>query len=77
VFLGVVQLLFIVNFFWSLKKGARVDENPWNATTLEWTTASPPPPHNFAEAPSVHRGAYDYSLPGAARDFTPQNEAPT
>ena len=30
---------------------------------------------NFAKAPTVHRGPYDYSLPGAAKDFTPQNQA--
>jgi len=74
VFLGVVQLFFIVNLFWSLKKGARVANNPWDATTLEWTTTSPPPAHNFDATPTVHRGPYDYSLPGAARDFTPQSE---
>jgi cytochrome c oxidase subunit 1 len=73
-FLGVVQIVFIVNFFWSLKKGARVGDNPWESTTLEWTTSSPPPHHNFAEPPSVHRGPYDYSVPGAARDFAPQSQ---
>jgi cytochrome c oxidase subunit 1 len=73
-FLGVVQLVFIVNFFWSLKKGARIGDNPWDATTLEWTTSSPPPHDNFAATPSVHRGPYDYSVPGAARDFSPQSQ---
>ena len=73
-FLGIVQIVFIVNFFWSLKKGARVGDNPWESTTLEWTTSSPPPHHNFAETPTVHRGPYDYSVPGAARDFAPQNQ---
>jgi len=74
VFLGVVQLFFIVNLFWSLKRGARVGNNPWDATTLEWVATSPPPAHNFEGTPTVHRGPYDYSLPGAARDFTPQSE---
>jgi cytochrome c oxidase subunit 1 len=73
-FLGVVQILFVFNFFWSLRKGARVGDNPWNATTLEWTTTSPPPAHNFAQPPVVHRDAYGYSVPGAARDFSPQGE---
>jgi len=73
-FLGVVQIFFIVNLFWSLKKGTRVGDNPWNATTLEWMTSSPPTAHNFAMAPTVHRGPYEYSVPGAARDFTPQGE---
>jgi cytochrome c oxidase subunit 1 len=74
VFLGLVQLFFIVNLFWSLKKGARVSDNPWESTTLEWTTTSPPPAHNFEPALTVYRGAYDYSVPGAARDFTSQNQ---
>ena len=74
VFLGAVQILFVFNFFWSLRKGARVSDNPWNATTLEWTTTSPPPAHNFAQTPIVHRDAYGYSVPGAARDFSPQGE---
>ena len=61
--------------FWSLERGARVGENPWEATTLEWTTTSPPPHENFASTPRVHRGPYDYSVPGAAADFTPQQPA--
>ena len=74
VLLGVVQILFIVNFFWSLRKGAKVGDNPWDATTLEWSTTSPPPAHNFAQTPVVHRDAYGYSVAGAARDFSPQAE---
>ncbi len=74
--LGVVQLLFIVNFFGSLKWGRVADTNPWQATTLEWSaTPTPPLPHgNFATPPLVYRGAYEYSVPGAASDFAPQNE---
>jgi cytochrome c oxidase subunit 1 len=74
-FLGAVQIFFIVNLFWSLRKGAKVGDNPWNATTLEWATTSPPAAHNFAETPTVRRGPYEYSVPGAARDFTPQGDA--
>ena len=73
--LAVVQVIFIVNFFWSLRHGVRVDENPWQATTLEWTTASPPPHDNFAMPPTVHRGPYDYSPAGAHADFIPQSRA--
>ena len=75
VFLGVVQLIFIVNFFRSIKRGVRVSGNPWEATTLEWTTTSPPPHDNFGRIPVVHRGPYDYSQPKAQADFTPQTEA--
>jgi cytochrome c oxidase subunit 1 len=74
VFLGVVQLFFVVNLVWSLARGRRTSANPWNATTLEWATSSPPPHDNFATTPTVHRGAYDYSLPGASADFVLQSE---
>jgi len=74
VLLGVVQLFFIVNLFWSLARGRRANDNPWEATTLEWATTSPPPHTNFADTPVVHRGPYDYSLPGAPADFTPQTQ---
>ncbi len=74
---AAAQLIFFYNFFRSLKGGERTVENPWNATTLEWTTASPPPPGNFAgHFPSVYRGPYEYSVPGAAQDFLPQHLAP-
>jgi cytochrome c oxidase subunit 1 len=71
--LAAAQLCFIGNFFWSLARGVRVSENPWRATTLEWTTSSPPPHDNFPVAPRVTRGPYDYSVPGAADDFVMQS----
>jgi cytochrome c oxidase subunit 1 len=73
--LGLFQLPFIYNFFASIRGGTPVDINPWQATTLEWAAASPPGHGNFEVSPSVHRGPYEYSVPGAARDFTPQFEA--
>jgi len=73
--LGLAQLLFIANLVWSLRRSQQAaNENPWEATTLEWTTSSPPPAHNFTETPTVHRGPYDYSVPGDATDFTPQSQ---
>ncbi len=74
--LGVVQLIFIFNFFWSIRKGKKVEDNHWQATTLEWAAApSPPIAHgNFPEIPTVVRGPYDYNLPGAQGDFTPQHQ---
>jgi cytochrome c oxidase subunit 1 len=69
------QIPFIINFFWSIKGGkAANSDNPWGSTTLEWQTPTPPPHGNFAHAPEVHRGPYEYSVPGRAQDFTPQNE---
>jgi cytochrome c oxidase subunit 1 len=72
--LGLFQLPFIVNFFTSLKWGARVGSNPWEATTLEWSTTSPPSHANFDQPPVVYRGPYEYSVPGAEHDYSPQFE---
>ena len=73
--LGLAQIPFIINFFWSIKFGPRVtSDNPWQATTLEWSAPTPPPHGNFLTPPVVCRGPYEYSQPGAARDFTPQNQ---
>ncbi len=72
---GVSQLLFLFNLGWSLRHGKPAGANPWGATTLEWQTPQTPPAHGNwgASVPEVHRWAYDYSVPGATRDFIPQN----
>jgi len=73
--LALSQIPFIINFFFSIKNGAKVtSDNPWNATTLEWQTPTPPGHGNFTKPIEVFRGPYEYSVPGAASDFTPQNE---
>jgi cytochrome c oxidase subunit 1 len=72
--LALFQLPFIANFFWSIRHGRAVNQNPWNATTLEWSAASPPGHGNFATPPRVYRAPYEYSVPGAASDFSPQFE---
>jgi len=70
----VAQIPFIINFFWSIKHGKKVEsDNPWHATTLEWQTPTPPPHGNFVSEPVVYRGPYEYSAPGAKRDFVPQH----
>jgi cytochrome c oxidase subunit 1 len=73
---GAAQILFLFNLVWSLKKGREAGGNPWRATTLEWQTPQTPPAHgNWGkELPVVYRWAYDYSVPGAAEDFIPQNQ---
>jgi cytochrome c oxidase subunit 1 len=69
------QLIFVINLFWSMFKGKQAADNPWNATTLEWTTTTPPPHDNFAGVtPVVHHGPYEYSVPGAPTDFTMQTD---
>ena len=50
------QLLFLVNFVWSLFKGRVAASNPWQATTLEWTVPSPPPHGNFGDDAVVTAG---------------------
>jgi len=70
------QFIFAVNFFLSMKTGAKAVNNPWRANTLEWTVPSPPPHGNFQQMPIVYRGPYEYSVPGAREDFLPQSEPP-
>ena len=67
-----VATLWTINFFISMRKEERAEENPWQATTLEWATPTPPPHGNFLRVPVVDRGPYEYSVPGADRDFSPQ-----
>src|SRR2546427_1059266 len=72
------QLIFVINLFWSLKKGAKASDNPWEATTLECTTATPPPHDTFGgRTPVVNHGPYEYSVPGAPRDYIMQTDPVT
>jgi len=71
----LVQVVFIVNFFHSVRHGEKVNsDNPWEATTLDWQTPTPPPHGNFTSEPEVHRDPYEYSTVDAPADFTPQTE---
>jgi cytochrome c oxidase subunit 1 len=71
------QFLFLFNLFWSMKFGKQASDNPWEATTLEWTTATPPPHDNFGgHIPVVYNGPYEYSVPGAPRDYVMQTDPP-
>jgi len=73
--LGFTQLIFAVNFLYSMMKGRKVEsDNPWHANTLEWTAPTPPPHGNFLATPTVHHGPYEYSVPGLETDFLPQTE---
>ena len=65
--LAVGYLLPLAYLLWSLRFGRRAAPNPWQATGLEWTTASPPPKHNFAGTPVVTGAPYDYD-PEAAEE---------
>jgi cytochrome c oxidase subunit 1 len=71
-----VQLLFYFNLVWSLFKGVKAPDNAWEATTLEWSTSTPPPHDNFAGVlPTVYHGPYEFAVPGAPNDFVMQTDA--
>jgi cytochrome c oxidase subunit I len=72
--LGAFQIFFVVNLFMSITRGRAATTNPWEATTMEWATPTPPLAHgNFEEAPRAYRSPYEYSIPGASADFLPQH----
>ena len=70
---GFAQLFFIFNVFYSMFKGPKAPQNPWESTTLEWTAPVKHLHGNWpGELPVVHRWPYDYSKPGMEEDFIPQ-----
>ncbi|MCW3084779.1 MAG: heme/copper-type cytochrome/quinol oxidase, subunit 1 [Bacteroidetes bacterium] len=70
---GLAQLIFLFNFFYSMFRGPKSEQNPWNANTLEWTTPMAHTHGNWPGAlPVVHRWPYDYSKPGKELDYVPQ-----
>jgi cytochrome c oxidase subunit 1 len=76
-FTAAVQVIFLINLFWSMKKGAVAGPNPWDSTSLEWGIPSPPPFDNFAGVhPVVNHGPYEYGVPGAPNDFVMQTDPP-
>jgi len=69
------QIIFLYNFFYSIKNGQKAVQNPWKSNTLEWTTPVEHIHGNWpGELPTVHRWPYDYSKPGADEDFIMQTE---
>jgi cytochrome c oxidase subunit 1 len=71
----LTQFVFYFNLIWSAFKGKKAGANPWEATTLEWVTDSPPPHDNFAGVvPVVYRGPYEFAVPGAPNDYLMQTE---
>lgn len=67
-----LQVLFIVNFFYSIFSGRKMtNKNPWGANTLEWTTPVEGIHGNWpGNIPTVQRWAYDYGKSG--EEFIPQ-----
>jgi len=74
--LAIAQVFFFVNFFWSLFKGKKAPQNPWNANTLEWVAAPTPTIHgNFGPTlPTVYHGPYEYGNPAVSEDYLPQTK---
>ena len=70
---ALAQILFLFNFFYSMFRGPKAEQNPWGSNTLEWTTPMAHTHGNWpGPLPVVHRWPYDYSKPGKERDFVPQ-----
>jgi cytochrome c oxidase subunit 1 len=68
------QIIFVVNFFWSMRKGPVAEANPWECSTLEWTLKSPAPAEGFGDGrPQVNHGPYEYNISGAEKDFVMQD----
>jgi cytochrome c oxidase subunit 1 len=74
--MGAAQIIFAVNFFYSLFFGPRVGRNPWHANSLEWAAPSPPGHGNFDFQPIVYRGPYEYNNPESTEDYYPQTTPP-
>jgi cytochrome c oxidase subunit 1 len=71
---AIAQGVFLFNFFYSIFRGQKAVQNPWQSNTLEWTTPVEHVHGNWpGELPTVHRWPYDYSKPGADTDFIPQD----
>jgi len=70
------QIIFALNFFYSLFFGPKAGRNPWKANGLEWQAPSPPGHGNFDFQPIVYRGPYEYGSPESEDDFYPQTMAP-
>ncbi len=71
---GAAQLLFVYNLIYSRFRGAPAPDNPWEATSLEWSTPSSPPPFdNFGgRLPVVYHDPYQYGIEGSSGDYVMQ-----
>jgi len=77
-FLGAAQLIFLVNLLWSRLRGPAAPDNPWDATSLEWSTTSPPPFDNFAGVhPVISHGPNEYGVASARGDYIMQTDPPS
>jgi cytochrome c oxidase subunit 1 len=71
---GGAQFIFLFNLIYSRFKGAPAPENPWNATSLEWSIPSPPPWNNFGDKhPIVYHDPFQYGVKGSKGDYVMQD----
>jgi cytochrome c oxidase subunit 1 len=71
---GAAQIIFLINLLYSWKNGAPAGQNPWEATSLEWTIPSPPPFDNFGgKHPVVYHDPYQYGIEGSTGDYVMQD----
>jgi cytochrome c oxidase subunit 1 len=72
---GFAQLFFLYNFFYSIFRGKKATQNPWNSNSLEWSAPVERIHGNWpGEIPTVYRGPYEYSRPDRELDYFPQYE---
>ena len=71
---GLSQFIFIYNLIYSRFKGAPAPQNPWQATSLEWSVPSPPPWNNFGgKHPVVYHDPYQYGIESSTGDYVMQD----
>src|ERR1700674_2781373 len=70
---GAAQLIFVYNLIHSRFWGKPAPDNPWEATSLEWSTATPPPFDNFgSKHPVVYHDPYQYGVQSSVGDYVMQ-----
>jgi cytochrome c oxidase subunit I len=70
---GAAQLIFLYNLIYSRFWGEKAPDNPWEGTSLEWSTTSPPPWDNFGgKHLVVHHDPYQYGVKGSTGDYIMQ-----
>jgi cytochrome c oxidase subunit I len=71
---GAAQFIFLYNLIHSRFRGEKAPDNPWEATSLEWATSSPPPYDNFGgKLPIVYHDPYQYGVEGSTGDYVMQD----
>jgi cytochrome c oxidase subunit 1 len=71
---GAAQLIFLFNLVYSRFRGAPAPANPWQATSLEWSTPSPPPFDNFGgKHVVVYHDPYQYGVESSTGDYLMQD----